>query len=1003
MHITGTFKTLDNAHTIRVDIESAYNGTDIEIGDTNASDVCFGDDPVTISTESKDTFTHIISRSCEITLVSKIWLGDILFANKVTSVPVRVYKDDRCIYDGFVEHNAYSQGYDSNYNNITLHCVDYLGALETQKMTDLTDYETLKSNMQQRTVKQLFTTFFGSNVNIYYDGSKRVYDASNNLSYYWTQYLSILDNVWLGDSEDDVWDNKTIVNEILKYMNLHIIQLYDFKQATKTRAFYIFDWDYTQRYSTQEEEYARFRYNLTSNTYLSSGMDIELKTLGLNDYTKDDTNFSIDNVYNQISVKEKANDLKNVITNPLDTDDLESPYTQYNRYMTEFIGIGQGKKAKRTLKRMVKGVEDFTWKDSEGFYRHWYIRYLHNENWIFKSFQFDTNTLADTSEITDIRETTDLIKDQALAGGTATIYDTSESILNVVDQWSLLKAAWYKGGNMQDLPNGSQGYQTGAMIYPNDDDSEDWYNILDPVRLPNCIGATMFNIWSTGKITTEDSSTPQKKENNKNWICITVGNRYNDRAQEALYATNDGVCKFTSTSAANLVPVTDDVAYHLVFTGTIVLSPFINMVWNYYKTKTYDEDDLPSATYDEDVTCNFKYGNDDGCVYSRVFYDTTQNTGNYGDEYNQAIWKEPEGLNYYSGNIVPWISDDGLKRYQYKSDSEHRDTIYKVGVLLCRLKIGDKYLSEGYETQVSNGVEYSYPNNTFTWTTDPTATFTMGFDPKINDYLIGQEYKLGTNISAFTNIDSEYGIDIPIHKSDNVTGPVEFTIIGPCPIGWADNHKRHRTFFRHSKYWTDLVENIFYNTELSTYDREADGPTTPSDDHRVASYSRGIDNIFVGELKCNLYCDAGGYSFLKENDIIYMSDESDTYVEKKSIEFKLVSGFTTAEMTEFGTVIGAVKNNVYNANNAPNLTIYPVISYTDDNGSIYKPEKLYVKQYYDEYKEIKLLVETDIKYTDEEMFFRRYVMNFFSGKMFYPLSIDTNLKFQTSKIKMKER
>ena len=1003
MIIQGQFKDIKNEHTYRVVISPSYIGQNITIGTDNSSHVWFDADPCVIKTNCEDNFTHIIKTQATVNLVTDIWLGDYLFAENITSIPIQIYEDNLCIFDGYVEHNTYSQPYENNWNAISLNCVDHLELLELQRMTDLSDYDTLKQNSNIRTLSSLFTTILGGTANIYYDGSKRGYTSSNSLSDYVLDCYKILDTAWLGDNEDDLWSNETIVNEILKYLNLHIIQMYDYANTNNNYAYYLFDWDYTQKYSTEDITYNRFTINLKTNSQVGNSIPISLQTLNPENYAASDTNFTIDDVYNKISIKEDPKTEDTFVANPLDTNELDSWYGQHNRHMTEFVSIGEGEHSKNTLVNMVKGTSDYTWSENRGWYRHWYMRPLYNPDWEMWSYQIRTNEGTPTGADTWFKneEANYIFKDTL-----TTPYNTANAISNQVDMWSLAKAAHYRGYNtITDTCTSTTPRQvaiTGDAIMPTAAASIiGKYKNLDPVRRPNVIGASMMSFFSTGKITTDDSSTVKKKENEGKWLCISVGNNL-DYDTEQLLATSDGVCRYKTNNAASLVPPNDDITYHLVFSGSIMLMPFINRVIDYDRIRNNQTEAMNSNI--TDLTSNFFYGNDDGCGYVRVFYNNTPTLMDLGQEYNQLRYKEYPSVNHFGYNVMPPIEDDGLTQWPYR-DNGNGDTIEKVGVLLCRLKIGDKYLQEGFNTKTIDGETYYYPNNTYTWVDSADisdlsqAVFTIGFDPKLDDWVVGQKYDIGTDISFLENIDTKYGMDIEITRADHISGKMEFTILGPCRLFWDNNRRRHATLFRHSRRYTNTV-NIFNIQDGDTCPEG--GGTLSFNSMNIRHWKKCTDNIFIKELTCKLYTNNAGNNYLQDHDIIYMSDETNRYVdEKDEIDFKLMSGFTTQESQQFGANMEPTINNVYNANDEPNILLNTRIQYSDDNGLITKPEKLYVKQYWDEYNKVKMKLDTTLKYTGQDMYFKRYKTNYFN-KTFYMLENEVDLKYKTIKTTMKE-
>jgi len=996
MTISGYFLTNDNEHRIDVTITCDSEEQNIIIGNDNNTHIYFDADPVNITLDCDDTFNHILTHRATINLVTDIWLGDYLFADNNTDIPVQISYDNQVIFDGYIEHNTYNQGFANTWENISINCIDRLQVIEYQTLADNTDYNTLKSAADIHTFKWLLQQILGSTANIYFDGSRRANSSVSNLSYYIFNYLKISDNTWLGETQSDIWTKKAILEEMMRYLNLHIVQMYDMRDSSKAYAFYIFDWDYTWRSANNGTTTQRFTYNIRTGSSVS-GIYMPVVQLGVNSYASTDTNITMGDVYNKIVVSTSPETIETIIDNPLDTEDLTSPYLQSTRYMTEFFAP-KGKKGFNRLRHLIVGDEPPKWDASDGFFRHWYMRYLNNPLWTMKTYQVLANTIATTTGWTPIEHSENICSDNNGA-----LYNTYEEIGSSENQWTLPKAAWYKGYVTYDPPQGgsqyNQNYMTGTPVYdPAYPVGSYYYNAFTRwttsdvapmclMRKGNCIGATLLNFWSTGKITANDSSTPQKKENNSNWLVISTNNIFSPQVEDDMVASGQAICTYTTTTAASMIPTDDDIHYYLVFSGKIALSPFIVGIYDYQRIKTKSG----SVDYYAN-TSQFKYGGKDEGYYAKLFYDQQTAVTNLGDYYNQTTFTEPPSANPYLDNIDPFIEDDGIKRYEYK-DYRVGDTIEKVGVLLCSLRIGDKYLNETTVEKTVDGITYSYPSNQYEWTTDSTATFTIGFDPKLGDYIVGQKYDIGSDISVLANIDATKGQLIEISRSDAISGNVEFKIISPMSTGWDDNYHRHRTWFRRAKDWTNC-HNIFYDPALETTGQGWD---------TLGNMKHLIENIYVGELKCTLYSDNGGNDPLQENDIIYMSDEENKYVETKDdIEFKFMSGLTQQEANNFGITSQNALNFVLGYNDEPITQITTMITYTDDNGVVTKPEKLYCTQYFNEYHLPKLTVETTLKYSSEAMYFKRYQMSFFQNKTFYPLSMETNLKFMRTTIRMKE-
>ena len=1007
MKIKGTFYSVGNKYKNEVIIENAaIEAADIIIGDNDDSDIFFGTTPVIIHTQRESSFTHIITHQATINIVSKIWLGDYLFADKSTSITVKIKRGGYTIFAGYLEHNTFSQDYMNKWNELSINAIDYLQALEFEKITDVlhVGYDELKENSDIQTFGSLLRKILKTEetgVSIYYDGSKRINSQKAKI----TEYLSISDNAWLGDDEDDMMNNSQILESILKYLNLHIVQMIDIRAVGNLRdkdySFYLFDNDWMLNETNGSSFYIYDLNDTTTQSAISGTFPRMTKDLIADDFAGDDTNISIDDVFTKITVSEEGQEFDNIISNPLDTNTLESDFPEYNRYMTEFVTLGDGNGSKNKMINMVKlGQRDSeTYDESSGFFRHWYVQYLYNSQWEFKSYQVTPNEGSPTTGWQPIRQSTSLYKD-ATTSTPPPMYDTATAINTKSDQWAMIKAAWYRGYNLYDYETTPGDSSTKIQVPITGDPIESNYAaVRHPLlgRRGNCIGATMFNIWSSGKITPNDNTAGYKKENSQNWLVITTNNIYSDAVQNSMISSGESVCRYMTQNSASFTPISDDYTYYLVFTGKIVLSPFIKDMMDYRRLR-YIRSQATSNIRDFTLQSNFNYGNGDHCRYTRLFYDGSTPKTNLGDQYNTNVFKyyggtstnigqAPAGLNENGANLVPWIKDDGLKRFKYTSPDG--DKINKVGVLLCRLKIGDKYLCEDLEAKG----DFDYATDEFSWHTEAEIQaqnlwgyFTIGFDPKIDDYLIGQEYNIGKPISTFINIDKDYGMAVPIKKSDNLAGKVQFDIIGPCSIGWDDHHHRHRTWFRKAKDWTNLI-NVFYNMDANRGD----------------NCDKAVENIYIGELKCSLYTDNAGNNFYKENDIIYMSDENNLYMESKDdIDFDFMSGLTEDESIMFGVDNKPLINTVLNENLLPNTTISTRKIYRDADGVIYtKPEKLYVKQYYEEYKKPRILMSTTTKYENDyiqgsrfkiPILFRRYTVDWFNNKTFWPLSREIDLQ-----------
>lgn len=117
----------------------------------------------------------------------------------------------------------------------SLNCVDFISTLQYEKYNGTTpdNYDQKKKSAKLTTFKEMLTTMFqGIDGTIYYDGSKGI-SANRTTSVF--DDLAITETFLYGDDYDDCWTAEDVLNEMLKYLNLHIIQ--------DGLDFYIFDWD----------------------------------------------------------------------------------------------------------------------------------------------------------------------------------------------------------------------------------------------------------------------------------------------------------------------------------------------------------------------------------------------------------------------------------------------------------------------------------------------------------------------------------------------------------------------------------------------------------------------------------------------------------------------------------------------------------------------------------------------------------------------------------------
>lgn len=372
VYIYGKFKDITN-EDVYVDIWS--NGYDanstFEIEDQEHADIYFADDPIHISTSEDNVTTEIIKHSCTISFLSKIWMGDYLFASNPYEIKVLVYTDNAVLFCGFVQPVTYSQDFSEVYNQFDIECVDLLGCLEYNNYLN-NNYELAKLNADIPTFETAV-----ERMNLTYSFNSPRKNVTTNLLYLTLSKgteqnfnLRFNDLVFLDESEDDQKTDEEALSGILRYLGLRIVQdgasvmIYDVAEVIRNKGantFYI--------------------YNMTQNSWIDNYAFANSHVFS--EFVDKHLDISMSDVYTQMTVNCSRDSVDTVVESPFESENISSPYTSRSHYMTEFSSSGEGNSAHNAFKQMLTDesidnvVYDGAWT------KEWYFRYLKNTNWIF--------------------------------------------------------------------------------------------------------------------------------------------------------------------------------------------------------------------------------------------------------------------------------------------------------------------------------------------------------------------------------------------------------------------------------------------------------------------------------------------------------------------------------------------------------------------------------------------------------------------------------------------
>lgn len=896
MYIHGSFLS-QQSDTITVHIVTGNDRTQtIEIG-TEKADVYFSEDPAEIENEVNDTFDVLLRNSAKIRLLCGNLITN-LFSTSCRDAVVNIYKNDTCIFAGFIEPQTLSQPYNNRWDELELNCIDALSALQYSKYKNVgalgVIYTFVKAEAAQRSFYDIATEILqgvtegldilgNQNIKFWYDGSKAV-DAQTANRYQVFKQLSISDLLFLGDDESDVWQQDEVLEELLKYLNLHIVQ--------DGFNFYIFSWE-----SVKATPDKIIWHDIVANSTKTTAP--QTVTIALANVADCNTTISIGDVYNQLLLTAKVEDIESVIESPLDDDLLVSPYINKQKYLTEYSSDGEGKTAYNAFYAMTHNQKTTY---GAGAITDWYVQVMRNKQWTFP-----------------MKGNTDI---------------------DIVDYFGS------EGTNQHALP--------------------DW--------LGQAPGAAIMALGSVKMNTANDDNSPTSKVNMTNYLAVSVNGNGIDNDENKTYPSVADIQKnipyavYTGNKAGGVFSPSDEkTTNYIVLSGKVILNPIMRQTNTYTNLHNKEwKSGLPMGLKENEIYVWHQTvpsrDNGDGRYYTRQYWQAETPD-------KEVSWHEGADSGFYP------YTGEGPEEYEFKYSAvgDSTDTISKVAVLACMLVIGDKCVVEtGTDGQTTDFVWQKYKERSECQSDDEyyQQCFTIGFDPKIGDKLVGTEFSIQNNIDYKMGIDAE-GIAIPITKGDKISGQVRFMILGPVNATWDVITRRHPTFFRHTKWSSSSVPLLAH-----------------------------VSSILIKSFEVKVYSDNGLISNGNDdNDIIYMSDTKETFVNKKDdLEFKINSALTATECAQLG-----VSNTVKLSTPLNISTGDGVLEVYDRNGNVKaKPEQIYVDSYYTEYHKPRIVMEQKLRDIDNVVSLFNHYRHEALGKEFFVQGIGRNLIEGRADLTLKE-
>ena len=887
MKFYGTFKTVDNANTYKVEIGT---GNTFEITDPTETtgEVAERDDkvmfdvvPVTIKCDRSDLNKRIIISQAEVNLISNMDLTDYFFAVNNRDVPLRITEisdinDVKYVFYGFVDPLQFDQGYAHNYEQVSITATDPLGALENLTIDKLAGVTVATEMSPYALMTAIFDKIGITDIN---------QSQVNQEVLRCMQNTKLQCQIFFGDDKDDYKSLYDVLEIICKYFNLYVAMKDDDGVIITCTV-----------------------NNAPTQVNFTSFKDIA---------TDESTSISMDDVYTQIQLTCNIEPVEDLVESITDKDHLYSDYDNEEHYMTEYYSeMDEANTSSFSpyfgFRAIVNGwTPDYDYcRKSDN-----YVYVLRNDAWDFGDAAISGPQGFNPGYSSYVN---------VMGGGIN--HETGETTpMGAAHQYDILY--WMLGANFSSM-QGPTGNQGPARNY-------------NPVCRAALLG---FDKRKDVNLKSISDNSPQKPKLDKYLVISTNGQGDNDQQALAGYQSlldpshNQPLCKYTNLKSNILSPVDEDTTNYIVISGEILLNALQGLTGerpfepaSKVIGETWDE----TVQYCIDVS-NYAWLSNNSCylgIYGK--------NNNY--MYYQQKWDKSTAV---KGGLYGDLNNSAQKslQYNYSAPGNTNDQISKMPILACQLKVGEgnaaKYCIEQLwlgedgvnnfvwmtldemrlkEAEINSGIN---PQDPDFYHIEDNPIFTIGIDPKIGDYIIGQKYQLSQN-SNNLNIDKE-GMAIPVKVSDNLTGTVEFSILGPFNSVFKDYIHLYESYW----FWKF---DAWITNPISILNR--------------------IQSIMIGDLKIELTSNNAG---LRDNDLVYYSDANPTYLEIDEEDTDICTPLTTEECKRWGIKIQNSNSYVYWNGGTP------FRGFTSGQNTV-KPEYCLIDYLYKEYCSPSRILDTQVK------------------------------------------
>ena len=772
MIFEGKFKSIDNKYVYYLKIGDTGATKQIQDGINGAPNeeiLCFaGESPVTIQSDTSDTFEHVYIRSATVKLVSNYDIRKYVVSSNYMDIPILIkmassniadkvsVNNWSTVFNGFVNPLSFNQPFALRWNEFELECTDKLGVLEYKKFPELLKDEQGNIDTSYKTPRKfielaLSICKFSVNYSIQYDHTK---DTKINPA------------IFIGDSEDDWMTCKDVLEEIGK-----LYGCYFWQDGSLCYASNILLYDLNNPYVITKD-----------------------------DYMSDDANISVDTAYNLIKCEVDISSIDSDFINPFDKDAI-SPTTKWpERILTEFIANGPDIETLGRFKKMLESTSETkdwsTYRDASykqcDIYDH-YAQIMKNDQFEFSAYDVN-GQLTRPSYLDDV----------SVGGG------GGNSETNAISTLNWLKAHPGRGAFIE--------YGTTNNVIDQNNSSS--------ININDMKTALVIQIGGECSDTDIERTRLQKQIEDNIPICT-----YKVNSSVNLTPNDPSTVNYLLINGSIMLnPVQEKTgirwtnSYNNIYSKSQnTVQECLNLWKEYPDLYTYARDSSKSLL-GRYITIN----GSSKAYYQNVTWNNTEDEVNY--PFNQNILTNEKSQ--FQPNLKATAEQFKWQGSYYEKDNPSEiDDLYYVPILSCELKIGDKYLCEDMIKMKEYNLRSLNPKTIqeiYKWCTTDEANelglsthFTICIDPNIGDYIIGKEYKIKETTNISFGLDKN-GFAIPIPYSAGLNGNVTLRILGPVNASWDDIGYGKSGWWFWKRWWTkhkykpllSYIENIII-TDLS--------------------------------------------------------------------------------------------------------------------------------------------------------------------------------------------